>query len=168
MVFGDDHNESMVSKPEKKKIISSTILLYLEIREYAAMDLKPSEYILYDQNVFNFILAWLYLQDNVEEERIQKILDYYIPYMKNYIILVANLDIESNALRLRDRIDGHSRFDTFQGDELIANLHRNYANFARLLKVIEDNHLTVINVDMNNTLEENTAKICRELAKCAQ
>jgi deoxyadenosine/deoxycytidine kinase len=150
---------------QKKEIIADIILGYLELREYAVMGLQPWEHIIYDQGFFNFMLAWLYLHDNVEDQFVQKILAPYIPYMQNLIILATKLDIDSNAIRLINRGREGSRFDGYKGDELLSNLNKLYFNYEQLLKIIQNHNLTIISLDLRNSVEANVARICEELEK---
>lgn len=149
----------------KQRMIASTLLNYLELREYATMELKPSEHILYDQGVFNFLLGLLHLQDNFESEHLQRILNYYLPFMENFIVLVGSLDVETNAVRLRNRRKENSIIDSLEGDELINTLYRLDTIYTLILKTIEDNGIKTIKIDMSSNVEDNTNQIFQELAK---
>jgi len=145
------------------KIYKYSAYWFVYNRDYVQCQNNDDTYILYQQNIFNMILSVLHLNEEVSEKQIQKMVNFFLPHTDNFILVITELDVETVAKRISNRPTSGSRFDSYEDEELIVNLSKLYRNFERLKKIIYKNNIKTIELDMHNSVKENTAVICRYL-----
>ncbi len=148
-----------------RKIIKNSLYRYFVTREFLYGKNDKDVFILFEQNIFQMILSVLHLKEGINEKYIKKILNIFLPYTKNYIVVFSELDIKTAAIRINERTTNTSRFDLYHDEDLIANLYKLNQNIKLIKKVINNNYFKIIKLDMNKSIEENAAAMCRYLRK---